>query len=103
MDLAAGPDQKFSGESSAPAAARVSPGVSDLKWEKFQDPFEHAFTIEVPQGWTVKGGLFRVGYSDYRPMLDLQSPDGKAPDPVGRCGHPVVHTSEPVPHERGRD
>lgn len=51
--------------------------VSDLRWEKFQDPFEHAFTIEVPQGWTVKGGLFRVGYSDYRPMLDLRSPDGK--------------------------
>ena len=44
---------------------------------KFQDPFEHAFTVEVPQGWTVKGGLFRLGYSDFRLMIDLKSPDGK--------------------------
>jgi hypothetical protein len=54
----------------------TSPGVSDVKWVKYQDPFEQAFTIDVPQGWTAKGGLFRLGYSDYRPMLDLQSPDG---------------------------
>ncbi len=50
---------------------------AELKWEKFQDPLERAFTIEVPQGWTVRGGMFRVGYSDYRPMLDLRSPDGE--------------------------
>ena len=58
-------------------AQRGSPGVSNLKWVTFQDPFEQAFSIDVPQGWTAKGGLFRLGYSDYRPMLDLQSPDGK--------------------------
>ena len=43
---------------------------------KFEDPFEQAFTVEVPQGWTIRGGLFRLGYSDYRPMIDLVSPDG---------------------------
>jgi hypothetical protein len=43
----------------------------------FQDPFEQAFTVDVPQGWVVKGGLFRLGYSDTRPMLDLVSPDGR--------------------------
>jgi hypothetical protein len=52
------------------------PAPSGVAWVKFQDPFEQAFTIDVPQGWTAKGGLFRLGYSDYRPMLDLQSPDG---------------------------
>jgi hypothetical protein len=71
--------QAFPAASSSDALTETQrdPGFSDLTWEKFQDPFEHAFTIEVPQGWTVKGGLFRVGYSDYRPMLDLRSPDGK--------------------------
>jgi hypothetical protein len=60
-----------------PQALHESPGVSGVKWVKFQDPFEKAFTIDVPQGWIAKGGLFRLGYSDFRPMLDLQSPDGK--------------------------
>ena len=46
-------------------------------WVTFQDPIEKAFTIDVPKGWTVKGGLFRLGYSDYRPMVDLKSPDGQ--------------------------
>jgi hypothetical protein len=52
------------------------PTAPDLTWIKFEDPFEQAFTVEVPQGWTVRGGLFRLGYSDYRPMIDLISPDG---------------------------
>ena len=59
--------------SSSYAAPPASP---DLSWTKFEDPFEQAFTVEVPQGWTVRGGLFRLGYSDYRPMIDLISPDG---------------------------
>jgi hypothetical protein len=46
-------------------------------WTTFQDPFEKAFTVEVPQGWTARGGLFRVGYSDERPMVDVISPDGR--------------------------
>ena len=53
-------------------------GVSDAKieWTQFQDPFEKSFVVDVPKGWTVKGGLFRLGYSDQRPMVDLVSPDG---------------------------
>ena len=54
-----------------------SPGpTAGQAWRQFQDPFEHAFALDVPQGWTVKGGLFRLGYSDERPMVDLRSPDG---------------------------
>lgn len=43
----------------------------------FQDPIEHAFSLDVPKGWIAKGGLFRMGYSDARPMVDMQSPDGR--------------------------
>jgi hypothetical protein len=49
---------------------------ANVSWIQFQDPMEHAFGVEVPQGWTVRGGLFRLGYSDERPMVDLRSPDG---------------------------
>ncbi len=45
-------------------------------WNEFEDPFEHAFSLAVPQGWTVRGGLFRLGYSDTRIMVDARSPDG---------------------------
>jgi hypothetical protein len=59
-----------------------SPGTraataANLSWSQFEDPSERAFTLDVPQGWTAKGGLFRLGYSDYRPMVNLQSPDGR--------------------------
>lgn len=50
---------------------------AQIGWVRFQDPIENAFTLDVPQGWTAKGGLFRMGYSDARPMVDLQSPDGR--------------------------
>ena len=46
-----------------PAKAAPQGGVT---WTSFQDPTEQAFTVEVPKGWTIKGGLFRVGYSDAR-------------------------------------
>src|SRR5580700_846562 len=50
--------------------------VPQLTWISFQDPAERAFTIDVPHGWTVKGGLYRFGFFDYRPMIDINSPDG---------------------------
>jgi hypothetical protein len=59
-------------EAQVPTAAS-----SNESWVKFQDPYEHAFTAEFPRGWTVKGGVFRLGFSDIREMVDLKSPDGK--------------------------
>jgi outer membrane murein-binding lipoprotein Lpp len=51
--------------------------AAQTSWISFQDPIEHAFTLDVPKGWSAKGGLFRMGYSDARPMVDIQSPDGR--------------------------
>jgi hypothetical protein len=53
-----------------------SQAAANVNWSQFQDPMEHAFGVDVPQGWTVRGGLFRLGYSDERPMVDVRSPDG---------------------------
>lgn len=58
-------------------------------WTTFQDPIEKAFTVDIPQGWTVKGGLFRLGYSDARAMVDAQSPDGKIDVRLGDVAIPV--------------
>ena len=46
-------------------------------WNRWVDPVEHAFAMEVPQGWSARGGAYRLGYGDVRVMVDLWSPDGK--------------------------
>lgn len=61
---------------------------SSVTWTQFQDPFEHAFTTRVPRGWTVRGGLFRFGYSDERGMVDVRSPDGKIAVRIGDISVP---------------
>jgi hypothetical protein len=71
------------------AASAWAAGDGPEQWVKFQDPFERAFTVDVPQGWTVKGGLFRLGYSDARPMIDLASPDGRVNIRIGDIAIPA--------------
>jgi len=41
----------------------------------FVDPSEHAFTIQVPVGWKVEGGLVRPQAIDARPWVKAVSPD----------------------------
>jgi hypothetical protein len=78
-----------------------------MTWTQFQDPFEHAFSLEVPQGWAARGGLFRLGYSDQRPMMDLRSPDGKISIRIGDVAVPsyvlpnAYHTREGEVYDLG--
>jgi hypothetical protein len=65
-------------------------------WTQFQDPLEHAFSVQVPQGWTVRGGLFRMGFSDERGMVDVKSPDGKVAVRIGDISVPSY--ALPTPH-----
>lgn len=83
-----------------PEPAADSSGPEALAWTQFQDPFENAFTVEVPLGWTVRGGLFRMGLSDERPMIDLSSPDGNLHVRLGDLAIPVYTEPAPLhPHE----
>nr|HEV7952844.1 hypothetical protein [Candidatus Acidoferrales bacterium] len=66
----------------------TSAPAGNITWLKFTDPLEQAFTLEVPQGWTVKGGMFRLGYSDHREMIDMTSPDGKINIRIGDLSIP---------------
>lgn len=62
---------------------------ANVGWTKFQDSFEKAFSLSVPQGWTVQGGLFRLGFSDARGMISIKSPDGKIDLRIGDLAIPV--------------
>jgi hypothetical protein len=71
-------------------AANARPATdASVQWVQFQDPFEHAFTVDVPKGWFARGGLFRLGYSDARPMIDLLSPDGQTNIRLGDVAIPA--------------
>ena len=72
---------------STPGAGATAAFAAD--WSSFRDPNEQAFTVDVPPGWTVKGGLFRLGYSDTRPMVDMTSPDGRTNVRLGDVAIPV--------------
>lgn len=67
----------------APAAnPPVSPdalpkSASGINWVRYTDSAEGAFTMEVPVGWQVDGGMYRFGYFDVRWMMDVRSLDGK--------------------------
>ena len=77
------------------------------RWTRFEDPNEHAFTLEVPQGWTVRAAFSASGYSDTRPMLDLTSPDGKTNIRFGDVAIPSYsvpnqsHSREGEPYDLG--
>jgi len=50
------------------------PGGS-VTFVRFQDPLEQAFSVEVPRGWRVTGGLVRKAPTDVRSSVVASSPD----------------------------
>jgi hypothetical protein len=44
-------------------------------YTRFVDPSEHSFTVEVPIGWKVEGGMYRPVSIDARPWVKVASPD----------------------------
>jgi hypothetical protein len=47
-----------------------------LTWTQFVDPAEHAMAIDVPTGWTAKGGVMRINAFLATPWVQVTSPDG---------------------------
>jgi hypothetical protein len=79
--------------------AAAAGATGDTTWETYPDPLEQAFTMQVPRGWTVKGGMFRLGYSDHRIMLDMISPDGKTNIRLGDVAIPTYFLPNQFHHE----
>jgi hypothetical protein len=61
-------------KSSAKAAAKTQPKI---QWVSYNDSAEGAFTMDVPLGWQVQGGMYRFGYFDARWRMGVRSLDGK--------------------------
>ncbi len=51
-------------------------GAADLQWVQWRDPAEAAFTVPVPRGWSVQGGLKRPNVLAWQPEVVVTSPDG---------------------------
>ena len=51
--------------------------TTEPEYVRWQDPQEHAFTVEVPKGWQIRGGLTRMAAVDVRVAAELVSPDGQ--------------------------
>jgi hypothetical protein len=82
--------------SAAPSCATAQ----SVAWTTFQDPFEKAFTLEVPSGWTARGGLLRMGFSDERGMVEVTSPDGRVTVRMGDVAVPA-YTPPDQMHREG--
>jgi hypothetical protein len=50
--------------------------AAPIRWVRYTDSAEGAFSLEVPVGWQVTGGLWRFGYFDARWMMTVRSLDG---------------------------
>lgn len=59
-------------------AAAQAPVASlpPIQWQRFVDPNEASFSIDVPAGWRVSGGLARRNALQFWPWLSAVSPDG---------------------------
>ena len=57
-------------------------------WTTVRDTQEQAFSVDVPRGWKVQGGLLRKGPLDPRAEVDMVSPDGRIEMRVGDWGLP---------------
>jgi hypothetical protein len=57
---------------------------------------EHAFSLDVPAGWMVRGGMYRKGILDPRSMVDVTSPDGKINYRIGDASIPPYTIPTPL-------
>jgi len=51
------------------------PHLEQVAFERWTDPHERAFSLDVPKGWTVQGGTVRKAAVEIRHAVQLASPD----------------------------
>lgn len=68
-----------------PLAVQAAPakGLGQVSWITFTDPYEHAFTIDVPRGWKVAGGVYRKVPLWGNLVLRVLSPDRRTLIAIG--------------------
>jgi hypothetical protein len=73
-------------------------GNGSVTWVTVRDAREQAFSISVPQGWKVVGGMFRYRIAYPRPVVDMTSPDGMTNVRVGDNTIPNYQTPNTNPY-----
>lgn len=67
-----------SGSMSVPTVeATTAAQPATVSWIHYTDTAESAFSMDVPAGWQIQGGMYRFGYFDVRWMMDARTLDGK--------------------------
>ena len=89
-------DAAVPGQSGATGQAGDA-AATGTKWTTVRDTREKAFSIQVPQGWKVYGGLFRFSTIDTRMIVDMTSPDGLTNLRIGDSTVPPYPGAGPVP------
>lgn len=69
---------RYGGGSSQPASAQGGAPVSLPAMVTWQEPREMAYTLQMPAGWRVTGGLTRIDASHARSGIEMASPEGQA-------------------------
>jgi hypothetical protein len=76
----------------APPSAKPSA----LRFTGWVDPLENAFSTEVPQGWHVDGGLYRVNGGRAAGAMTVSSPDGSTVLFSGDASLPLLVLPNPT-------
>jgi hypothetical protein len=66
-----------SAQTDGPPSDRSFDPLAELQFMRWMDPTENAFTVEVPAGWRVSGGIKRIGTTAKVSEIVAQSPDGQ--------------------------
>ena len=64
------------GNRAAPTAPVAGQSGEAAHWAPYAEPTEHAFTVELPEGWPAQGGLRRQTTGEVRYWLRASAPDG---------------------------
>jgi hypothetical protein len=59
-----------------PPASDPGAGQADIRYVRYVDPRERAFTDQVPAGWRVGGRMVRYGPITIAPFVQAMTPDG---------------------------
>jgi hypothetical protein len=73
-------------------------GAGGVNYVTVRDMREQAFSISVPQGWKVVGGMFRYRIAYPRPTVDMTSPDGMTNVRIGDNTIPNYQTPNNNPY-----
>ena len=70
--------QSFRGSpDNAPRQTGGNTSSGPVTYVNWRDPQENAYTLQVPRGWQVAGGAYRLSATDIRNSATMISPDGQ--------------------------